>query len=73
MLPQSERSSEFYLGSREFDPEKVGYVSAPSDSSHVSLFKFDTTLKGNSNQGHEYGVDLNDSEKSDLLEFLKTL
>ena len=72
LLPQSERSSEFYLGSREFDPEKVGYVSTPSDSD-VPQFKFDTTLKGNSNQGHEYGVDLKDGEKSELLEFLKTL
>ncbi|MGD1917970.1 MAG: di-heme-cytochrome C peroxidase [Pleurocapsa sp.] len=72
LLPQSQRSSEFYLGSREFDPEKVGYVSTPLDSD-VSQFKFDTTLKGNSNQGLEYGVDLEDKEKSELLEFLKTL
>ena len=72
LLPQSQRSSEFYVGNREFDPEKVGYVSTPS-ASDVPLFKFDTTLKGNSNQGHEYGVDLNDKQKSELLEFLKTL
>ena len=72
LLPQSQRSSEFYLGNREFDPERVGYVSTPS-ASDAPRFKFDTALKGNSNQGHEYGVDLSDSQKSELLEFLKTL
>ena len=72
LLSQSERSSVFYLGNREFDPEKVGYVSTLT-ASDVPLFKFDTALKGNSNQGHEYGLDLADDQKWQLVEFLKTL
>lgn len=73
LLPVEERSKVFYLGSREFDPAKVGYVST-SDVDDTSSFKFDTALKGNSNQGHEYGVnELTDEQRQELLEYLKTL
>ena len=73
LLPQTERSKVFYLGSREFDAEKVGYVSTAA-LDDTEAFKFDTVLKGNSNQGHEYGVnELTDEEKQELLEYLKTL
>lgn len=33
----------------------------------------DTKLSGNSNHGHEFGVKLKDSEKWELIEYLKTL
>ena len=72
LLRQEERSQVFYLGNREFDPTKVGYV-ATLEASDIPLFKFDTSLKGNSNQGHEYGVDLTDNQKWQLVEYLKTL
>ncbi len=73
LLPQEERSKSFYLGSREIDPEKVGYVST-SEVSDTSPFQFDTSVKGNSNQGHEYGVtELTEDQKKELLEYLKTL
>lgn len=47
------RSNRFTLGSREFDPVKVGFVSK-SLSTYPSLFEFDTSLAGNRNNGHEY-------------------
>ncbi len=73
LLPQEQRSKVFYLGSREFDPEKVGYAST-SEIGDISPFKFDTSLKGNSNQGHEYGVnELTEDQRKELLEYLKTL
>ena len=73
LLPQEERSKSFYLGSRELDPEKVGYVSS-AEPSDISPFQFDTSVKGNSNQGHEYGVrELTKDQKKELLEYLKTL
>jgi hypothetical protein len=34
---------------------------------------FDTTSNGNSNSGHDYGTNLLDNEKHDLMEYLKTL
>jgi len=72
------RPDNFVLGSREFDPVKVGFQDAGYDGS-----LFDTNLRGNSNQGHEYGTThtsadqpqrpLNDEERWELLEYLKTL
>ena len=36
-------------------------------------FRFNTTLAGNSNAGHDYGTELTNAQRWDLLEFLKTL
>lgn len=49
------RSQTFTLGSREFDPVKVGYeIKAKSD--YPGLFEFDTRLPSNYNTGHEYAA-----------------
>ncbi|MEJ2755323.1 MAG: di-heme-cytochrome C peroxidase, partial [Gammaproteobacteria bacterium] len=73
LLPATERSKTFYLGSREYDPIKVGFNSDAS-STLPNAFKFDTSRLGNSNSGHEYGVhELNRTEKQELLEYMKTL
>ncbi len=45
------RPDEFQVGSREFDAENVGLNSKGYDG-----YKFDTSAKGNSNAGHEYGA-----------------
>lgn len=74
------RPEKFQVGSREFDPVKVGLKSSGYDGS-----TFDTSLKGNSNHGHEYTTGktpqlngeilkpLTKEERLDLLEYLKTL
>ena len=43
------RPRTFYIGNREFDPVKVGYVSAPGGP---HSFLMDTSRKGNGNGGH---------------------
>lgn len=70
----------FQVGSREFDPVKVGLK-----SSGYKGFMFDTSIEGNSNSGHEYGARelvlpdgkvepaLTKQERLDLLEYLKSL
>ncbi|HEB93456.1 MAG TPA: hypothetical protein ENI94_08315 [Gammaproteobacteria bacterium] len=72
LLPQAQRSVTFHLGSREFDPSKVGFISTP-DLAEGKAFKFDTRLVGNSNEGHEYGTELSKAEKLELLEYMKSL
>lgn len=68
LKPASERRTTFSVGNREFDTEKVGFKSDGGGS-----FKFDTTLPGNSNSGHEYGKTLSPTEKLQLIEYLKSL
>ena len=69
LLPPLERPVTFAVGDQHFDPKKVGYVSGYQEG----LFYFDTRLEGNLNSGHLYGTYLNESDRLDLLEFLKTL
>jgi hypothetical protein len=75
LLPANERSKQFSMGSVQYDPQTLGYINGPSDSS----FMFDTTLPGNSNSGHEYGTGyydkpaLTEPERWALIEYLKTL
>ncbi len=69
LLPPAQRSQVFYVGNREFDTENVGFKSERRNHG----FRLDTQLPGNSNAGHLYGTDLDDDERRDLLEFLKTL
>ncbi len=49
------RSNKFTVGSREFDPVRVGLVSK-SLSKYPDLFEFDTSLPANRNIGHEYAA-----------------
>lgn len=74
------RPDEFMVGSREFDPDKVGFKSADYDG-----FLFRTGIWGNHNGGHEYASGrtalpdgtllpaLIKEERLDLLEYLKSL
>jgi len=61
------REKKFVRGSSAYDAERLGYASA--DGPYV----LDAGTPGNSNAGHDYGTDLTDAQKRDLIEFLKTL
>lgn len=74
------RPNEFMVGSREFDPVKVGFR---SEGYEGSVYR--TNRRANFNTGHEYAAGktaqldgsvlpaLNKEERMQLLEFLKTL
>jgi len=62
------RPDVFVVGSREFDPIKVGFRNAGYPGT-----VFDTSLRGNGNQGHEYGTGFTKIERDALVEYLKTL
>lgn len=62
------RPDVFEVGSREFDPQKVGVK-----SSGYNGFTFDASRRGNSNAGHTYGTGLDKEQRLDLLEYLKSL
>ena len=64
--PAAARSRSFRRGSRVYDTAKVGYTDE-------GVYVLDTTAVGSSNAGHEYGADLSNVEKVELIEYLKTL
>ena len=68
LRPAAERPRTFAVGRWEYDPKKVGYVSEGQVP-----FVLDTSIPGNSNRGHEYGVALSDADRWALVEYLKTL
>lgn len=67
-----DRPKTFYRGYDVFDPVKVGFVSDVASEGGRKYFLFDTTLRGNGNDGHLYGLNLSPAEKSNLIEYLKT-
>ena len=69
LLPQEQRPTTFYTGSHEFDPSRVGYLTAPGPDNAF----FDTHLEGNSNAGHDFAREYDESQRLALLEYLKTL
>lgn len=79
LSPVSERSSVFWVGNYEYDPVKLGHVSRE----FAGGFRFDTTMPGNSNRGHEFrngprgdgviGRLLTHKERMAITEYLKAL
>ena len=69
--PPRSRPQLFYTGYDVYDYDRAGFVSqGPEAAAHG--WRFDARLSGNGNKGHEYGTRLSASEKSALIEYLKT-
>lgn len=73
LLPVEKRSKMFQLGSREYDPVRVGYVTQQAETATFKPFTLDTSLPGNRNTGHTYGSHLSDADKWAIVEYMKTL
>lgn len=78
LSPVSDRPNEFYLGSLDYDVKNMGYNSTDNND----YFKLDTSIKGNSNRGHEFsnnpgkgviGRLLTKTERYELIEYLKDI
>jgi hypothetical protein len=67
------RPQKFYRGYDVYDRENVGFVSDVTEEKGLKFFEFDTSIPGNSNEGHLYGTDLSPAEKDALVEYMKTL
>jgi hypothetical protein len=78
LLPAAQRKPDFWMGSREFDPVNVGYVTdstAPGNSFHfITRDASGAVVEGNSNAGHDYGnAGLTEDQRRALIEYMKTL
>jgi mono/diheme cytochrome c family protein len=79
LSPRSDRPSTFWVGSKRFDPVKVGYDTAEMKGATL----FDTSRPGNSNSGHEFkdgplgngviGPLLSPDDRMAIIEYLKSL
>jgi hypothetical protein len=74
-----QRPVTFHRGYDVFDPVKVGFAepalraTGPGGKLTDPYFLFDTRRRGEGNGGHLYGTQLSEGEKTNLLEYLKTL
>jgi hypothetical protein len=74
LRPASQRPKSFSIGVRTFDPVKVGYLTNADGFPKFNVNEADgTPIPGNSNAGHEDGANLTEEERSQLIEYLKTL
>lgn len=80
LSPVSERAKTFWIGTREFDPVLLGFENEEVEGA----FLFDTSLKGNSNGGHEFrdapkgtegvvGPYLSSEDRLAIIEYLKVM
>ena len=72
LLPKT-RQDTFYVGTRKYDPVNIGFADGKASAGDS---EFDTTLPGNSNDGHHYGSEFfenNENGVKAVLEYLKTL
>ena len=77
LLTAEERPKKFRMGTKEFDPVKLGFVvDGPRflTAEGTPRFELDTTLLGNWNTGHEWWFydELDDAQRYEIIEFLKT-
>ena len=71
MLPKM-RPKVFYRGYDVFDQKNVGFVRMSRRQGGQTFSRFDTSLPGNGNGGHLYGIALSDADKAALVEYMKT-
>jgi hypothetical protein len=70
--PPAKRPALFWRGYDVYDQKDVGFDWRSDEAKRVGT-PHDTSLRGNSNRGHEFGTGLAQREKEALLEYLKTL
>jgi len=64
------RAKVYYRGYDVFDQKNYGFVASGPDAEKAG-WKYDTSVAGNSNAGHNYASDLSDDEKDALIEYVK--
>ena len=55
-----------------FDRVRVGFVTTVAEEGGHRFSRYDTTVPGNGNMGHEYGTSLPGGDKDAIVEYLKT-
>jgi mono/diheme cytochrome c family protein len=73
--PPAKRATHFWTGSREFDPDWVGFKDQPADANDIEFNVFDKQgqpIPGNSNAGHDYGnAQFSDPDRAAIIAYIK--
>jgi hypothetical protein len=72
LAPPAQRPQVFWRGYDVYDPVRLGFVVQGPMAERAGT-QLDTRLRGNGNQGHDFGTRLPARDKAVLLEYLKTL
>jgi hypothetical protein len=67
-----ERLTSFWVGSREYDSQNLGFKNEETWFGTKITVRCDKGCTGNGNQGHNFGTNLSESNKDALIEFLKS-
>jgi mono/diheme cytochrome c family protein len=73
LTPAKQRKGTFMVGSRTFDPQKVGYDTGHSPAKNATFVADLANANGNGNGGHEYGTDLSEADRWAIIEYMKTM
>ncbi len=77
LLPPGDRPKSFYVGTREFDPVKVGFKTEQSAENSFLFRVVDDQgkeIQGNLNSGHDYNnAALSEADREALVEYMKSL
>jgi hypothetical protein len=73
LKPTKDRVPTFMVGSRQFDPKNVGFVTDQTPYKDGTFIVDPKNANGNGNGGHEYGTTLSDDDRWAIVEYLKTL
>jgi mono/diheme cytochrome c family protein len=72
LTPPAQRPELFFRGYDVYDAVNVGFIAQGPEAEKAGT-PHDVMRKGNGNQGHAFGTDLQNSEIEALLEYLKSL
>ena len=72
LLPPEQRPQQFYRGYNLYDPIKVGYVTQGDEAQRAGTLH-DTRERANAARGHAFADGLSESQRWELVEYLKTL
>lgn len=71
LLFPAERPEVFYIGYDVYDWNDVGFVSS-GPAARREGWRYDTSVRGNGNEGHLYGTQLPSAQRLAIIEYLKT-
>ena len=72
LMDPKDRPKSFHTGYDVYDKKNMGFITTGPEAEQAGT-PYDTSLKGNGNGGHLWGVKLPTDQKWDLIEYMKTL